>query len=446
VSWRVCIDFGTALSKAAAYPIEARNPEAVRPLSIGRSIGSPSPLLAPCAVFIGERVHFGPSALSQAAAHLEQKREAMLSFKTVLAATDLDAALKLKATRAVDPQGVFDRRSLVVLFLSWVMTLVEEAIERDLGADPRAISLRYSRPGWNPKDMTRAHQTVARMFDEARFIAGEAKGLLRDGVGLDIATALKLLELARGAELESIVEGCMLEAVAAAACRSTAGSSAMWLVLDIGAGTTDIAALQIRSNGELREIVPARKTFNLAGDALDRVLLDLFVSKARNARTLEQQSALWRRALLSVREQKEGLFASGRAALRYDGKIVTIKRSELEGDRDFKSFRQDLETAYEASLSAAVAAAEGAGVSEISVVLAGGGANLGFVQDLVRKTKPKRTRIKIVIRPLVPDWAEDAQFGGQLAPVFSQLSIALGGALAPANLIAADRIAAERAA
>jgi hypothetical protein len=40
-------------------------------------------------------------------------------------------------------------------------------------------------------------------------------------------------------------------------------------------------------------------------------------------------------------------------------------------------------------------------------------------------------------RPATPEWAFASEFRGNLAPVFPQLAIAVGGALAPETVLAA---------
>ena len=45
--------------------------------------------------------------------------------------------------------------------------------------------------------------------------------------------------------------------------------------------------------------------------------------------------------------------------------------------------------------------------------------------------------VKVVPRPATPEWASDGAFAGNLAPVFPQLAVAIGGALAPNSILAA---------
>ena len=95
---RICIDFGTALSKASIC-LDPEMPLAlgVRPLPIGAISGADQPLLTPSIMFVdGGRMHFGPRAFDGARRGISEGRDPLLSFKTVLGAKDVEAALQTK--------------------------------------------------------------------------------------------------------------------------------------------------------------------------------------------------------------------------------------------------------------------------------------------------------------------------------------------------------------
>ncbi len=134
-----------------------------------------------------------------------------------------------------------------------------------------------------------------------------------------------------------------------------------------------------------------------------------------------------------TREVKETLFADGKVAFRHQGRALTLGLRDLERDEDFRAFAGALTKAYDRGLAAACAAAGKGG--EVLAVAVGGGASAPFVQALLRR-KPSASA-RIVVRPAVPDWAHAPEFQGNLAPVFSQLAIAIGGALAPDDMLVA---------
>ena len=102
---RICIDFGTALSKASIcldplLPLEV----GVKPLPIGAISRAEHPLLTPSVLYVDQgRLYFGPAALDHARRGVDLARDPLLSFKTVLGATDPHAALAQKLRPSMDP-------------------------------------------------------------------------------------------------------------------------------------------------------------------------------------------------------------------------------------------------------------------------------------------------------------------------------------------------------
>src|SRR5882757_1157422 len=100
---RICIDFGTALSKASVcldptMPLEL----GVKPLAIGAVSRAEHSLLTPSVLFVdGGRVFFGPDALEHARNGVNSNRDPLLSFKTVLGAKNLAEALATKLPPSV---------------------------------------------------------------------------------------------------------------------------------------------------------------------------------------------------------------------------------------------------------------------------------------------------------------------------------------------------------
>ena len=99
--WTLCMDFGTAFSKAAAAPAGAWSrfdPAQVRPLMLSGHDPEANAFLLDSAVFIDDdRVLFGRAAIARAEELDDKKRMALRSFKTLLSVTDLDRALNTNA-------------------------------------------------------------------------------------------------------------------------------------------------------------------------------------------------------------------------------------------------------------------------------------------------------------------------------------------------------------
>ncbi|GAM96400.1 hypothetical protein U91I_00019 [alpha proteobacterium U9-1i] len=437
MNWTVCIDFGTAFSKAAAAPAGAWtdfDAAKIRPLMLN-ALGGGNPFLLDSAVFIaGDEILFGAAAIS-AAAEAGGKRQALRSFKTILSAPDLERALSARAPASIDPERALQQRDLVVLYLAFLMGAVERAVASDpvVGA---VNAWRYASPAWRD-DRIAAHRVIERLFGEAR-VVGNALKIAENRVAA--ASARAALAGARDDVAAATWRMDMVyEATAAAACSavSLADRATHVIVVDVGAGTTDIAALA--GSAELHE---ARVTLAQAGDFMDRVLLNQALAASPNLKSVAQQQELWAAMGPNVRDLKESLFATGRGVFRFGARVINLSLKDFERDKGFKQFQNDLTRAYLGALKALRDRARADKQKHIVAVAVGGGAPAPFIQALIKSSAPGGG-VKVVARPSIPDWANAAAFGGNLAPVFPQLAVAIGGALAPEAMLAAyDRASA----
>jgi hypothetical protein len=110
---------------------------------------------------------------------------------------------------------------------------------------------------------------------------------------------------------------------------------------------------------------------------------------------------------------------------------------DIERDRDFKEFMKGLASAYQFGLEVLRDDVMARGRTEIQAIAVGGGAAAPFIRELIKKTKA-RGNTRVTARPATPDWAHAREFRGNLAPVFPQLAISIGGALAPEQMLAAQ--------
>jgi len=433
--WIVCIDFGTAFSKAAAVRADAWDafdPSKIRPLTIGAVSQYSHPFLLESAVFVGDtHVKFGVEAVLHAGDLAASKRQALRSFKTLLSAADLDRALETFAPLSIDPHRIFTQRDLIVLFLAYLI----RAIGRAQAADPELagalVRRRYALPAW--RGGVSMHGRITALFSAAEAVAARLGDRMFEADGVELAAAVDALKQA-GAP-PPLAMDMVFEATAAAAYSMVGlkAPASHLMVVDMGAGTTDFAALAA-AKGRMDEVVDSRVTLLRAGDVIDRILLDLLLQKAPNIKTRAEQAELWRALMTSIRDVKESLFVDGRAAISHNGKAKSIALRDLTKDQDFKAFVRDVKRAFDRSLSAVAARAAADGAKEVCVVAVGGGAAAPFVQDMVRAAKAPKVRVRSY--PATPEWAHSAAFGGNLAPIFPQLAIAIGGALAPRALLA----------
>jgi hypothetical protein len=204
----------------------------------------------------------------------------------------------------------------------------------------------------------------------------------------------------------------------------------------MGAGTTDIAAV-LRSGGRMEELPDARVTLKQAGDFIDRVVANIVLDTNKWAGSPEQQSILWRLLMRHMRDIKESLYIDGKAMLRHENRAVSVSMREVEKDRDFRDFVKNLQRAYDESMEAVRDSAVARKRRGIQTIAVGGGANAPFIQNLLKRRPSRASKLVIEARPATPEWAFAPEFRGNLAPVFPQLAISIGGALAPETMLAA---------
>lgn len=441
---RICIDFGTALSKASIcldplMPLEV----GVKPLPIGAISRAEHPLLTPSVLYVDQgRLYFGPSALEHARRGIDNARDPLLSFKTILGATDVNAALQQKLRPSMDPTGTFKARDALVLYLAYLDQLIREAI--DLAPNiPNMVAnarRRYTSPVWRPG--SGVDKTFEAIFNEAAAVSQRLGALFLEQEGISIAQCKDALDKAAAQPGNGMLETGIFEphAAAATALAFTNQPTRYVLVFDMGAGTVDMAAFEFDESTEppaLGEIKEARQCSALAGDEIDRILIELYVRKRGGEKTREDEMRLKRTAILHARDLKRELFATGKCSLKAGWMATTIRAQELMDDPNFRTYLNALRQTVAASLQRVIARAQAANAPVIDVVLAGGGARLPFMVDLVKSAGSLiPSNVQLRIGPLSPANPLYNGVDASLRDVFPQISMSVGGALVemmPAN-------------
>ncbi len=434
---RICIDFGTALSKASlcldpTLPLEV----GVKPLPIGAVSRAPHPLLTPSVIFVDAgRIFFGPLALEYAQRGASQGRDPLLSFKTVLGAKDAAAILAHKMRPSVDPTGTLTHRDALVLYLAYLDQLIREALAVTQGLPPGVAEVRrrYTSPAW--KVGNGPDRIFEAIFNESASVSQKLGRLFLSNEGISIGQCKDALDKALQLPGNGRLETGVFEPHAAAAASlafSTAPTNFV-LVFDIGAGTTDVAAFEFdeRTNPPaLTEITEARQCSGLAGDEIDRILIELYFRKRGGDQSQAEEQRVLRMFKLSARELKHQLFAHGKVILRTGWNTTTIKLTDLTEDPQFREYQAALARIIATSLAPVVHRAQIVGAQVIDVVLAGGGSHLPFLPGLVRAAAAQNPRsVPLRVSPLSPTSRLYEGIDPSLGGAFPQIAMSVGGAL-----------------
>ncbi len=440
--WAVGVDFGTAFSKAAATRTSGSKGaklREIRPLRLGEVGGGNRPFLVPSSLYLDRRrIHFGAHAIQRLLASGQDDRELARSFKTILGANDFEEALKFFPRACVDPDRLFRLRDLIVLYLAYLLALVDAATT---GMFPHGASastaarLRFSRPGWIPGRIAAAHEIMSALFSEAHNVHAALGDTLASPEGLAYADARQALDSARAnANPFETLDGGIYEASAVGICHfcdRTAPNNL--LIVDIGGGTTDVAGLMREPfTDDIRVVRTARRTIDVAGDDFDAALAELLLVKSR-LQSKAELTALWRAIIPSIRELKEKLFAEGQIEISFRGRKFLCKARDFESDDGFKAALRQIIVLYEFSLHEMLAAAKAQGQRRIGVVLAGGGSNLPALKKAITRPRWLGLRMRLEHLPATPQWAHELATAQEFETLFAQLSAAFGAAISGSN-------------
>ncbi len=431
---RICLDFGTSYSKASIFLADGPAWRCTRPLALGAASGADTIWLTPSALSVDSgRIRLGPSALASVRAQHSGASEAMLSFKTILAARDLDQALNMRLRRTLDPTGSLSHRDALVLYLAHLDRLTRAAAASDLRipSDAAALPRRYTTPIWRQRQ--EADRIVGRLFDEAASVSERLGDALIGSEGVSIAHAKDALERAGETlgigQLETGVFEAHAAAAAYGACKEM--PARCFLLIDMGAGTTDLAGFEHDGGDRLvmSEIVEARQSCGLAGDEIDQILITVLAAKKR-MRDRAAAEALWQGLRLSSRDLKRELFETGGCRYERGGVKLSATRKELLAHADTRAFVGALSEVVAASLAAVRARAQHVNAGAVTILLAGGGAHSGLLADAARAASLRLGLKNAELEHLGVGWRLPQNSDAGMQSAMPQLAISMGGALA----------------
>lgn len=428
----LCLDFGTAMSKAfamkgAGKPIE---------LALGVRAGA-SGYPVDSSLFITDDglLLLGPQALEKGVAAAEAGRTRFDSPKARLSMGEQGEIDKILVGEDVNPTATrLSEGDLITLYLGYLTDLAVSELENH--GFSRYVRRRFARPCW-PEDRNRwAEPLLRRMLAQGQILADTFAGRWKEGIPVAEAKAalVKVKELA--AVPEYLLDEGVPEPVAAAASLMLRDEAQreLFMVVDVGAGTTDFGVFLLQHNPDkdicLTRIVPNTVEYlpeagNRVDDLLKFFVLDLEGIDAGSAEGKLNKTYLDSR----IRLYKETLFRDGivEVVLANHSRVV-VDREQFLGSTRVRSFAERLNTKVKEVLSRV-----GDGYldlmmqTELKVVLTGGGAGLQMIKDLAEGVVEVKGR-KILKRPTatVPEWIEETY--PQFASQYPQLAVAIGGA------------------
>ncbi|WP_146191530.1 hypothetical protein [Azospirillum humicireducens] len=428
----LCLDFGTAFSKACAMT----DGEDLVDLPLGKKAGEEG-LVYPVnstIYFADGRIWFGPQAIKLSERDQDPKRQRFDSPKQAISQGDFENIQHRFVDDAINPTSVkFTVSDLIQLYLAYLTAIATACLE-DAGHSAY-VRRRFARPSWPADQAEWANRELSSMMARAQILADTWRNRWADGLLVEEARfALDELKKLTSEPAQLIIEP-VLEATAAgnSALRRASPSRSLCMVVDAGAGTCDFGLFYIvRINDTLlrvAEVSGSSVVLRQAGDTVDRMLVDAILAKE----ALRIGSAEYDNVLVDLKKRirgwKEKLFRDGHLdyQLTNDGAGV-IKVSEFLARDEVRRFQDALERRFRESLEGISDSWNAAAQNgRIHVLLTGGSANLPMVKQLSEGVvEANGTHFLRERLDALPDWI--GLDYPELVPEFGQLAVCIGGA------------------
>jgi hypothetical protein len=473
---RLCLDFGTAMSKAWAT---GRGTAETLPLPIGQASGGEG-LTVPSSIYIDNsgHIYLGHDAERQHRAEVWSGRPRFDNLKRMLSEATVGVQLSSLPLRdGIDPTGSgLTGGDLLILYFAWLTDLSENALEIALEAtegkfsvgksDVRGAARRFAIPCFESTDGKQgqaraawARQVMTDALLRAQVLADTLRGKW-DKLTTNQLKGLmvKLYQLDANRLSRLMVGDCAVrEPIAAGASRfdsmlgerdepATAPIREYLLVVDAGAGTTDFALFQaITRVGEMKpSYALLRKSVRMsliAGNEIDLILRPIVLEACGvDQQRLGAEDFAYAKMDLDgqIREIKRNLFDqtsvavelhpafSGRVNLK---RLLSDPKMRQDGAELIRMRNDILASVFEHEQMDVLSAAGGV---LVYVLLTGGSCGLPIMRDLAAGEFVLRgMRFRFELVDELPDWIlslprEAAQ---QLADVYPQCAVAIGGSV-----------------
>ena len=248
-------------------------------------------------------------------------------------------------------------------------------------AEFNALDIRMSHPIWEESVASEVNTSHEKILRTAIKLAPEIK----NGVISTEIFTYKYLELINTKQNKISKQIEVLEPIAAALTLlpNQDNIPRIAIVVDIGAGTTDIGIFQIiypdESSNKKRSLIPIGKAISLftAGNAVDRILLDHIISET----SIKIQDDKLQDVEIRIRQIKERLFSDG-VIRELD---VNLKLKDFLTNPKLKNIYARIRTAIQNCLSdpenykTLEPFYRNRSIKQLDIVMGGGGGSLSFI-------------------------------------------------------------------
>ncbi|MCG9778074.1 hypothetical protein [Photobacterium damselae] len=434
---RVCLDFGTAMSKATLITEEndGYSSEDITVISLGipgdQEEISENMLVS--SVFIDDlgKIWFGQAAVHMS--HIQPPdahRQRLDNIKRYLS----EEGLSNEVGKQFNPtENKITYEDMVLSYLSYFTWTMNQATSSQ-GID-RNVLRRFAMPCFNRMKHVQVVGKLKQLLGEAQILADTFTTQFASGI--DLADFLNAIQQIRKENYKyNFIKEDITEPL------GVAGSLISWednvnslvMVIDIGAGTSDFSLYRMKYDDVTKksvalEIKNSNRGITEAGNHLDKLLQGVILSKAdirpENPLYLNTFGAL----NLHLRDYKEALFRDGFiSATLFNGDVIDINLDEFMDLPQVESFSNSLKGCMQEILNEiSPSFVHGAPNNALAVALTGGGAQLPMVKVLANGTITAHGKtLNLIQTQEFPEWLKIEY--PELENDYSRIAVSLGGA------------------
>ncbi|HZR77008.1 hypothetical protein [Bradyrhizobium sp.] len=441
----LCLDFGTAYSKAAFWDTskEIGDPDdganCCRALPIGRQAGETGfvyPVSSSVYVCADGTIYFGPAAVAASIRDNDPRHSRFENPKEYLSKPVGENFYTQVLPPEFDPTGSgLTYYEVLQAYLAYLTSHTNQAAKQS-GCDG-LLRRRFAIPNWTgdksefvKKEMRRIllnAQVLADSVDPDLWSKGHTVEFLRE--------AVRQTQKATARADSSAIEHAIYESTAAAsgAVAKLRNSKDIFLVADIGAGTCDLGLYYAVSPAartdkpiKFASLCDARDVVNRGGRFFDDQLRNIIIDKLGIDSGGPESHRLRPLIDREIQNLKHLLFQTGECRTLLDGQTITVTLEEFEQRNAIQQFVQMFSNSVRKLLRAGGAENFAAKHNRVRCVLTGGGSATPFIRRLFeRPMQVDESNIAFSIVDPTPAWVEAGDEA--LFRTYPQMAVAMGG-------------------
>lgn len=444
-TYRVCLDFGTAMSKASfVHDNEDMDMEDIQVLKLGIPGDQEEidEVMLVSSVFIDADglLWFGQNAVKHS---VDGSGSRIDNIKRALSEGNLNVPVDTTYNPTSHPLTYKDVVLAYLTFFTWAIGYaLQNDVESPLVA--RNFKRRFAMPCFPRANARMVEGELKTLLGEAQILADTFGDEIHAGLPLNrFLSALKQLRAER--RDYTFIEGSVTEPL------GVAGSLLSWqsnhdslaLVVDIGAGTSDFSLYRLKvtvnDDGSIDktrttagEVDGTARGITEAGNHLDKLLKGFILQKAGVSGSHDRFQNISHALERDIRDYKESLFNSGSVYVPlYSGEAVDVSLTEFlaldEVTAFEKSLRKTLVEILESADKEWINWVQANPSHNLTIVLTGGGANLPMVRKLAEGTVTAHGKtIPVAAARSFPEWLRTGY--PDLETPYPRIAVSLGGA------------------